>query len=246
MNDTRVPSEFDEQARERIRSRLTRYMAQHRIGVPTLCRRIEEADPRGRELPLSNLQRFLRRSHRTMDMYVALCAQFLSTLDEPTAPEDFADALTDFLAAGKPTAAEAAQLAAFAGSYRAAVLPPDAAPVAKVHTGGVPLSTVTLRTGIGDGYLLVDEQQPDVAAQQTGHKRRFAYEGLAVALGADLYLFLRNCLTRRPRQHSLTALPSGESSPTAFAGETFERPAANGGETRFVVQLMKIEEETVH
>ena len=243
MEVARSPAVYDERARERIRARLIRYMERHKIGVPTLKDRIERADERGREFPLSTLQRFLRGSHRTMEMYVTLCTQFLDGLDEPMEPADFARALAAFLPSQEP----ATQLRELSGQYDAAVLPAEAAPLTKVRYDGTVYSTVELRGGAGEACLLALEDEPDRDSSRGDAGRRFTYDGVAVAFGTDIYLLMRNSLTRRPRHYCLTqvAAESGEDE-TAFAGEAFERPAAGGRDTCFAVQLRKRPGGIVH
>lgn len=71
---------FDHTERELIRQKLFHYMKKNRIGVPALAKRIQAAHPRGTEIPISTLQRFLDGRMRTNDDAVRLCYGFAEDL----------------------------------------------------------------------------------------------------------------------------------------------------------------------
>ena len=58
MSDEVDRQVFDEAARELIRKKLTRYMEENRIGVPTLAKRITDTNLE-HEIQITTLQRFL-------------------------------------------------------------------------------------------------------------------------------------------------------------------------------------------
>jgi hypothetical protein len=70
---------FDAAARELIRKKLTRYMEENRIGLPTLAKRITDVNPE-HEIQITTLQRFLAGYVRTDDRYVALFHRFTEGL----------------------------------------------------------------------------------------------------------------------------------------------------------------------
>jgi hypothetical protein len=67
-----------EAARELIQ-KLTRYMEENRIGVPTLAKRITDANPE-HENQIATLQRFLTGHARPNDHYVSLFHRFADSL----------------------------------------------------------------------------------------------------------------------------------------------------------------------
>jgi hypothetical protein len=90
-----VANTYDTAERERLRAVLIAYMKQHKIGVPTLARRIIEAHPRRSEVPRRTLQRFLA-GKRVNDMAVSICATFAENLpSRPTAFHALGRALHD-------------------------------------------------------------------------------------------------------------------------------------------------------
>lgn len=87
---------FDEAARVRVRGRLLHYMREHRIGVPTLAKRITDASPRKQEIPIKTLQRFLAGHMRTYDSYVSLFNRFAENLPDHDPIGTFAKAISSF------------------------------------------------------------------------------------------------------------------------------------------------------
>lgn len=243
-----APAAYDAKARARIRARLRSFMEQHRIGVPTLKDRIERADKRGRELPLSTLQRFLRDSHRTMDMYVEMCAGFLAANDWLREPADFGEPLHAFLQGHKPDPLAGFSIGSLKGSYAAKRFAAKIDPVPELLQGGESHSTVRLRTKKDAAYLLVEEDEPDVRLPREDAGRQYTYDGVALLFGHDLYVFLRSCLTRRPRHYCLSVLPLAQraGNEMVLTGEAFERPALPGRETCFGLQLIRRAEGTIN
>ena len=79
MSDEVDRQVFDEAARELIRKKLTRYMEENRIGVPTLAKQITDANPE-HEIQITTLQNFLTGHAQTDDRYVALFHRFAEGL----------------------------------------------------------------------------------------------------------------------------------------------------------------------
>jgi hypothetical protein len=77
---------FDAAERELTRKKLIRYAKENGIGAPTLVERITASHPRGTELPLSTLQRFLAGRGKNKSC-VALCHHFVErrTISDPSA-----------------------------------------------------------------------------------------------------------------------------------------------------------------
>ena len=92
-------------------------MEEHRVGTPTLQRRIEEARPRaGASCRLSTLQRFVAGSHRTSDSYVDMCARFLESVGVSAAAGEIGETLAGYF--GDRDRQQARKLAVvFAGAY---------------------------------------------------------------------------------------------------------------------------------
>jgi hypothetical protein len=87
---------FDQAERELIRIKLFQYMKRNRIGAPGLAERIQAAHPRGTEIPISTLQRFLAGRMRTNDDAVRLCHGFAESLTASDCIAALGEALSAF------------------------------------------------------------------------------------------------------------------------------------------------------
>ena len=214
MDDRTPPAEFDEQARDRIRRGLLRYMEEHRIGTPRLRERIMKADKRARELPLSNLQRFLANKHRTFDTYVGMCHEFLDSVGAPLTADEFAPMFLKFLGIPKQTKSvgrDPELMTKYVGSYSRhsygqGKLSPRRVPAAP---WGNQSGKLTLTPAGNEPYLVAVEfvDEPTVTNRVPEHRR--ALEGVAVTLGNSLCIFARDLLTRFPWSSTVIwALPS--------------------------------------
>lgn len=196
MNESAAREVFDQKERARIRRSLRRYMEEHRVGTPTLQRRIEEADARRRELPLSTLQRFVAGSHRTSDSYVDMCARFLESVGVSVAAGEIGEALAGYF--GGQDIQQARKLAAvFAGTYLIHADPWD-----RTRAGGAPYADVRFDHEAEKPYLVIAEEAHDMH-RQGGSPRRHRYEGTLVFSGHHVHGFLRSCLTRQPKTYTL-------------------------------------------
>lgn len=228
MNESAARETYDLKERARIQRALRRYMEAHRIGTPTLQLRIMEADARGRELPLSTLQRFVTGSHRTSDAYVDMCRRFLESVGAPDEAAAF-DGLHGFF--GQPESPEEQnKLVSFleervAGEYETRTRP-------STQGGQMPYppesSLIASRASFvavaGKPYLEVREFVPDHMNVERAPNRRSAYEGALVGIPPLMHIFLRSALTRQPKTYTL-ALAEIESNPegvTVLEGELFE------------------------
>jgi len=79
-------AEYDLAQRERIREALLAYVKEHKIGIPTLGKRITETVHRNPTIPVKTLQRFMKGEVRTVDPYVGFLAQFAEKISnvDPT------------------------------------------------------------------------------------------------------------------------------------------------------------------
>lgn len=95
------------------------------VDVLPLLGRVEEADPRKREVSLPTMQRFVRGSVKTSDMVVGMCLQFLKAQDfaVPEAPDDplsgFETELSGFLLPPDLAGDEPERMKEMAGRYQA-------------------------------------------------------------------------------------------------------------------------------
>ncbi len=171
-------------------------MEEHRIGTPTLQLRIMKADARGRELPLSTLQRFIAGSHRTSDAYVDMCRRFLERAGVAGEVIDVAEALAAHF--GDENSEQArARAAAFADQYRIHATPWDAE-----RAGNAPYALARFDHVPGKPYLKVAEEAHEVA-KTIGSPRRHRYEGTLVFNDRLVHGFLRSCITRQPKTYTL-------------------------------------------
>lgn len=228
MNESAAREAYDLKERARIQQALRRYMEAHRIGTPTLQLRIMEADARGRELPLSTLQRFVTGSHRTSDAYVDMCRRFLESLGAQDEAAEF-DGLHGFF--GRAAAPDQqTEVVAFleervAGEYESRTRP-------STQGGQMPCppesplvaSRASFAAGTGKPYLEVREFVPDHMNTERAPHRRSAYEGALISAPPLMHIFLRSALTRQPKTYTL-ALAEIEDAPegvTVLEGELFE------------------------
>lgn len=196
MIESAARDAYDLKERARIRRSLRRYMEEHRIGTPTLQLRIMKADARGRELPLSTLQRFIAGSHRTSDAYVDMCRRFLESAGMAGETVDLAEALAAHF--GDEDSEQArARAAAFADLYRIEATPWDAE-----RSGNAPYAIARFDQVPGKPYLKVAEEAHDMA-RPVGSARRHRYEGTLVFNNRLVHGFLRSCLTRQPKTYTL-------------------------------------------
>lgn len=231
---------FDETTRERTRASLRRYMSEHGIGVPTLLRRIEDADERRREIPLSTLQRFLRGTHRTTDLYVSIFASFLRKMDAPLEADEFGEALASFysLPRAHEDEPETLTVGGMAGAYKTHTSPPETQSPLPLRTrDAAGSSRVSLRAVPGQSFLLAQEDC-DASALQ-GDRRRFAYDGVALVRGNELHMVLRSGLTRRPKFYSIAPRTSGPAADSfILEGEGFEYPPQGGERSHYKAQFV--------
>jgi len=204
MNDPAQRAEFDERARERLRRQLLRYATEHGIGAPTLRDRIERADERGRELPLSTLQRFLNAKHRTLDLYVGMIAGFLAKENVSYDEAEFGRILSSFIGerAARPVdaAADNKWLQEFAGTYTHWTYGHGDVGTGELYypPRGKARGSLTLSPVDGAPHLAA-QRRDRIASPEAPSETFDPYEGVALASGGALYVFMRNCLTRAPQ-----------------------------------------------
>ena len=203
-------SEFDLAERERIRQALLSYMREHKIGTPTLAKRIEESHPKRMNLPLKTLQRFLGKLKplpeeataeeierakplRSHDMALIICKAFVEKLpNKPTAMQALGEALHAVY--GKLLH----NVATVAGNT-----PDPTIGVYSVsaHEATISEITVTASRALTEdqAFLIVKE-----TASSTSHR---IYDGVLVSTGSAYLVVLKDRLMHTARVHALH-LPS--------------------------------------
>lgn len=234
---------IDDTARERVRRALRRYMAESRIGVPSLQALIIKADaPRRREIPLSTLQRFLAGRHRTSDHHVVLCHKFVKDLPYYGEGKDLAAfgaaALTLFappLYASEGRNAPPIIASYLAGRYRTSRYMSDFKEDLSYEEEfpHPPLpgrfeSEISLTAAAEGLWLDVRETvvEPAVIEAQGNdpnptRDRRFLFEGIAVCVPPQIHIFLRDALTRQPKLYTLGG-PDGGNAGTVLEGYGYD------------------------
>lgn len=228
MADNDGPRHFDEEARVQIRAAMKAYMKAHKIGTPTLCQRIEKDDPQELVLPLSNLQRFLRNSHRTREMYIRMFADFLEREDFRLPAENaeplgaFAGALAAFHASAQTEGLTEERAASLAGSYHK---------VATQDEAVYPILQLEIGHKDAQPYMPVKETHTLLAGDA-----ELRFEGALVAIGGMNYIAMRDLLTHRPKQYWLERIKTGDGfSEKYLSGEATEmlfREEPDKGATR--------------
>lgn len=209
MNESAAREAYDLKERARIQRALRRYMEAHRIGTPTLQLRIMEADARGRELPLSTLQRFVTGSHRTSDAYVDMCRRFLESVGAPEAAPDFGAALAAYFGDGET---EPAAIEAYAGSYIVHAKPWEA-------SNTLPYAYARFESVPGKPFIAVAETAHDMPRLEAP-ARRHRFEGALVFNAPFAHMLLRSCITRQPKSYALRRT-DGSSARAMFEGPAF-------------------------
>jgi hypothetical protein len=172
-------TEYDLAERERIRQALLAYMREHKIGTPTLAKRIKASHPRHMEIPLKTLQRVLAGKIRTHDMALSICAAFVDKLpDRPLLFDALGEALHDVYAK---------EADVIAGAY-----------TVSAHEIVISELTITTRPrpeGAVRKYHLVKEVT-------TASYRRI-YDGVLVFAGRGATMLLKDRLMGGARVHGL-------------------------------------------
>ena len=215
MAEDRSPVHFDETARTVIRDTLNRYRKDHGIGAPRLRERIMKSDPLGRELPISTLQRFLRGTHRTGDMYLGMIEAFLTSEEaelkadgfapELSSYEGFGAALAAFLGEPEDQAHQETALAELGGAYS----PPEFQ---------VPQITARIAPS-EDGTHFAIEEEHVIALPDVIHR----YEGALIQRSGQLFGVLRNLVTRVPRVYWLHPASARDEQLLTLKGQVSER-----------------------
>ncbi|MHA6266349.1 hypothetical protein ACXYMP_05730 [Aliiroseovarius sp. CAU 1755] len=202
MAESDSPRHFDEDARASVRAVLKAYKKAHKIGAPTLRVRIKESDPQKRELPISNLQRFLRGSHRTTDMYVGMFADFLKR-EEFELPEDepgplgvFGGALAVFHEVAQSDGLTEERAASLAGEYNK---------VASQTEPVYPILQLSIEQEDDRPYMPVKETHTLLAGEA-----ELRFEGALVCVGGMNYVAMRDVLTQRPRNYWLERIKTAD------------------------------------
>lgn len=184
--------------RNRIRAALIAYKEEHDVGAPTLRKLIMDRDPLARELPLSNLQRFISDSHKTQDAYVGMFKAFLEAEgielpEEETHPlESFGNSIASFILPLDDKGPSQELWDVLPGHYQ---------PI----EGSFPAIGLQIEDVPGAAHMTVSETQvyhlPDGV---------YRYEGVLATHGSLVLIMLRNELTHQPRTYWLERIETAE------------------------------------
>jgi hypothetical protein len=249
MSDQNVIAGDDPLIRDLTRSALRAYMRMHRIGVPALKARIEDADPKRRTLPLSSLQRFIAATHVTSAHHVALCYEFARELPYYGKDAEIVQtgvALAAFLSgpSAEPDLADVeAQLhELIAGEYGVYRDSRSEFPLGFLRAkSDAPVSSLTMRAIPGARYFEVSERF-DTPGDQPGSATRETYEGVAVINGIQVHFLMRDSLSHMPRMLSLTvtSLYIDEHAPVVMTGESFQHDLRSRQPANSTIRIMRM------
>lgn len=193
------PAIYEDDARQRIRRALLRYLETQAIGVPKLQSVIAATTRRSVDLiPLKTLQRFLKGEMRTNDVMVGICADFVASLPMPRITEDFGDMMMRFLAADNPGVLEEASVApglppnmrVVAERVAPTVNDSDPKGIPRVHHSRLMLDPVP-----HGRFSVVREELAD----DGGHARA---EGVLFERSGNVFALLRDNLTGLPKVYT--------------------------------------------
>ena len=171
---------FDVAERELIRKKLIRYAKENGMGAPTLAERITASHPRGTELPLSTLQRFLAGRGKNKSC-VELCHHFVErrTFSDPSAA--LGERLFIFYGAGNGRD--------YSGTYRCDIGTTDAA---ETEFAGHSEINIAADTGF---WRVTETTVPDLS--------RAIYDGVLVCSGDAAVVVLKDRLAGLARSYML-------------------------------------------
>jgi hypothetical protein len=176
---------FDKGTRERIRRKLLNHMKEHGIGVHRLAARIIKTTPRGAEIPIKTLQRFLGGETRTNDMYVRFFQDFAASLPDADPIGELGRAMAEFHGSEKPDH--------FGGEY-----------TSDISTDGGPDRSAFL----SDLSISADDNFCRVV-ERSNSGRLVICDGALVAQGRMAVIALQDRTTKAPRQYLLGAEQEG-------------------------------------
>ncbi len=171
---------FDVAEREQIRKKLIRYAKENGTGAPTLAKRITASHPRGTELPVSTLQRFLAGRGKNKSC-VALCHHFVErrTISDPSAA--LGERLFIFYGPGNGRD--------YSGTYRCDIGTTDAA---ETEFAGHSEINIVADTGF---WRVTETTVPDLS--------RAIYDGVLVCSGDGAVVVLKDRLAGLARSYML-------------------------------------------
>lgn len=200
---------FSTEERAELREALLQYMKDHKIGVPTLQKRIAKATgrPDAKYVPRKTLQRFLADTSRTGDYLLTECSKFLDTIKPPKIAERFSEAASAyFQLANTPNLAHA-----LAGTWEGKATGNKKGMVVFNPTTGRELntfavSTLTIQPAAHDHSLKILET---VINPEANRKARYdpgfqhTYNGVLLPFPKLICIFLKNTITNLPRTYWL-------------------------------------------
>lgn len=172
---------FDEATRERIRRKLLTYMKGGGIGAPRLAIMIKKSTPRGPEIPIKTLQRFLKGKIRTNDMYVGFFQDFVAGLPDPDPIGELGRAMAAFHSSEAPVH--------FAGEYTS-YMSCDSGPDRRAYSSDMSITA-------DDTFCRVIER--------SNNGRLVVRDGALVTRKKMAVIVLQDRMTRAPRQYLIGA-----------------------------------------
>jgi hypothetical protein len=171
---------FDVAERELTRKKLIRYAKENGIGAGRLAERIKASHPRGTELPLSTLQRFLAGLGKNKSC-VALCHHFVErrTISDPSAA--LGERLFIFYGAGNGRD--------YSGTYRSEIRTAD---VGETEFAGHSEINIAADTGF---WRVTEKTAPDL--------NHAIYDGVLVCSGDAAVVVLKDRVAGVARNYML-------------------------------------------
>lgn len=248
---------FTAAERIQVRNALLRYLTEHQIGVPTLWKRVNDHDPRGRFLAMRTLQRFIARAHQTQDGNVSICYAFAKDLPyfgEERPAAELGQALSRFYDTGavpdtdgpwtitERIVLEARRLDLTDTSSGIGLVP------SHLKTDDLPVHGVIVLDPSEDGtyYRIFQIMTIATDSAETSPPTRLLSQGVSVPTeNHNMVTVEKDALTRRPRngdwlydesyvwhmtaRYLMPQLPSGRSDPL-HRGDTLRITCKPGGE----------------
>ncbi len=172
---------FDLAERELTRKKLIRYAKENGIGAPKLAERITATHPRGTELPVSTLQRFLGNLMRTNEPAVRLCYRFAESLVASDSTAALGERLFLFYGTGSERD--------YSGTYRSEI---GTADVAEPEFAGYSEINIAADTGF---WRVTEKTAPDLD--------HAIYDGVLVCSGDAAVVVLKDRVAGLARNYML-------------------------------------------
>jgi hypothetical protein len=202
---------FDVAERDLTRKKLIRYAKENGTGAPTLAERIKASHPRGTELPVSTLQRFLAGRGKNKSC-VALCHHFVErrTISDPSAA--LGERLFIFYGAGNGRD--------YSGTYRSEI---GTADVAEPEFAGHSEINIAADTGF---WRVTEKTAPDL--------NHAIYDGVLVCSGDAAVVVLKDRVAGLARSYMLWSESETLHGPNNMPWPEIETLRGHGATMRFL------------